>query len=164
MGDLPLRGFQVPGRAQPPTGSTAVDAGQQRAGQLECVVEAPAFGSVVVTHPAKAKVMNRGGATWVSCGSGQPASQRDRDNPLLTSTTGGCQNGGMAQRNADHQQAFERLRQVRAEALEHTMQAQRLARERRDLIRQLIADGFSQADVARELGVTRQAIQKMLAC
>jgi len=70
----------------------------------------------------------------------------------------------MAQSRADHQQAFDRLRQVRAEALEHALLAQRFARERRDLIRQLIADGFSQADVARELGVTRQAIQKMLAC
>ena len=70
----------------------------------------------------------------------------------------------MAQHTTDHQQAFERLRQVRAEAMEHTRQAQRLARERRDLIRQLIEEGLSQADVARELGVTRQAIQKMLAC
>ena len=70
----------------------------------------------------------------------------------------------MTQHTADHQQAFDRLRQVRAEALEHTRQAQRLARERRDMIRQLIDDGFSQADIARELGVTRQAIQKMLAC
>ena len=91
-------------------------------------------------------------------------SRRDCDNPLLTLTTQGCQNDGMAQYSAGHQQAFDRLRQVRAEALEHTLQAQRLARERRDLIRQLIGDGFSQADVARELGVTRQAIQKMLAC
>ena len=64
----------------------------------------------------------------------------------------------------DHQQAFDRLRQVRAEALEHTRKARELAAERRDLIRQLIDDGLSQADVARELGVTRQAIQKMLAC
>jgi DNA invertase Pin-like site-specific DNA recombinase len=70
----------------------------------------------------------------------------------------------MAQDTKDHQQAFDRLRQVRAEALEHTRQAQRLARERRDMIRQLIDDGFSQADIARELGVTRQAIQKMIAC
>jgi DNA-binding NarL/FixJ family response regulator len=70
----------------------------------------------------------------------------------------------MTQRTADHQQEFDRLRQVRAEAIEHTMKAQQLARERRDLIRQLIADGLSQADIARELGVTRQAIQKMLAC
>jgi DNA-directed RNA polymerase specialized sigma24 family protein len=70
----------------------------------------------------------------------------------------------MTQRTTDHQQEFDRLRQVRAEALEHMRQAQRLARERRDMIRQLMDDGFSQADIARELGVTRQAIQKMLAC
>jgi DNA invertase Pin-like site-specific DNA recombinase len=70
----------------------------------------------------------------------------------------------MAQRTTGHQQEFDRLRQVRAEAIEHTRKAQQLARERRDLIRQLIADGLSQADIARELGVTRQAIQKMLAC
>jgi DNA invertase Pin-like site-specific DNA recombinase len=70
----------------------------------------------------------------------------------------------MAQDTTGHQQTFDRLRQVRAEALEHTRQAQRLARERRDMIRQLIDDGFTQADIARELGVTRQAIQKMLAC
>ncbi len=30
--------------------------------------------------------------------------------------------------------------------------------------RQLIGPGMSQAEIARELGVTRQAIQKMLAC
>jgi predicted transcriptional regulator len=35
---------------------------------------------------------------------------------------------------------------------------------RRDLIKELIGDGFSQADIARELGVTRQAIVQMLAC
>ncbi len=70
----------------------------------------------------------------------------------------------MTQDTTGHQEAFDRLRQVRAEALEHTRQAQRLARERRDMIRLLIEAGFSQADIARELGVTRQAIQKMLAC
>jgi hypothetical protein len=70
----------------------------------------------------------------------------------------------MTRQTTDHQEAFDRLRQVRAEALEHTLQAQRLARERRDMIRQLIDDGFSQADIARELGVTRQAVQKMIAC
>jgi DNA-binding XRE family transcriptional regulator len=70
----------------------------------------------------------------------------------------------MTQPTTDHQQAFDRLRQVRAEALEHMRKAQQLARERRDLIRQLIDEGLSQADIARELGVTRQAIQKMLAC
>jgi DNA invertase Pin-like site-specific DNA recombinase len=70
----------------------------------------------------------------------------------------------MTEHIADHQEAFDRLRQVRAEALEHARKARQLAAERRDLIRQLITDGFTQSDVARELGVTRQAIQKMLAC
>ena len=37
------------------------------------------------------------------------------------------------------------------------------ARQRRRLIDALLAEGFSQADLARELGVTRQAIQKMIA-
>ena len=58
--------------------------------------------------------------------------------------------------------AFHQLKQVRAEALEHTRAARELAKERRRLIEGLIEDGYSQADVARELGVTRQAIQKML--
>lgn len=69
----------------------------------------------------------------------------------------------MTEKNASHEATFERLRDVRARALEHARMAQQLAVERRDIIRGLIAEGFSQADVARELGVTRQAIQKMLA-
>jgi DNA invertase Pin-like site-specific DNA recombinase len=64
----------------------------------------------------------------------------------------------------EQQETLDRLRQVRAEALEHARRARELAIERRDLIRTLIADGLSQSDVARELGVTRQAVQKMLAC
>lgn len=56
-----------------------------------------------------------------------------------------------------------RIKQVRAEAIEHTRQARRLAVERRELMQQLIGEGVSQADIARELGVTRQAIQKMMA-
>ena len=79
-------------------------------------------------------------------------------------TTQGCHHSGMAEQTKDHQDTFDRLRQVRAEAIEHTKKARQLAAERRDLIRQLIGDGLSQADIARELGVTRQAIQKMLAC
>jgi transcriptional regulator with XRE-family HTH domain len=62
-----------------------------------------------------------------------------------------------------HQETFDRIREVRAEALRHMRLARSLAAERRDLIRGLIAHGLSQADVARELGVTRQAIQKMVA-
>ena len=56
-----------------------------------------------------------------------------------------------------------KLKEVRAEALEHVRIARALARERRQLIDALLAEGFSQADLARELGVTRQAIQKMVA-
>ncbi|MDX6248456.1 MAG: hypothetical protein QOF10_1816 [Kribbellaceae bacterium] len=63
-----------------------------------------------------------------------------------------------------HHRTFDRIREVRDRAIEHTRLAQELAVERRDLIRGLIDEGLSQADIARELGVTRQAIQKMLAC
>jgi transcriptional regulator with GAF, ATPase, and Fis domain len=62
-----------------------------------------------------------------------------------------------------HEATFRRVREVRAEAIEHVRRAQQLHAERRDLLRGLIDNGFSQADIARELGVTRQAIQKMLA-
>jgi predicted transcriptional regulator len=40
--------------------------------------------------------------------------------------------------------------------------ARQLSAERRKLIEALIAAGHSQAEIARELGVTRQAVQKML--
>ena len=63
---------------------------------------------------------------------------------------------------AEHE-AFRRLKEVRAQALEHFKMARLLHTQRRDLIRDLTADGFSQADIAREMGVSRQAIQKMLA-
>jgi DNA invertase Pin-like site-specific DNA recombinase len=62
-----------------------------------------------------------------------------------------------------HEETFRRIREVRAKAIEHVRKAQELHAERRDLLRGLIDNGFSQADIARELGVTRQAIQKMLA-
>jgi transcriptional regulator with GAF, ATPase, and Fis domain len=62
-----------------------------------------------------------------------------------------------------HTRLLDELKQVRAAAIEHTRVAQELARQRRRLIEALLADGFSQADLARELGVTRQAIQKMVA-
>ena len=61
-----------------------------------------------------------------------------------------------------HDETFQRIKEVRAQAIEHTRIARRLAVERRDLMQTLIKDGVSQADIARELGVTRQAIQKMM--
>jgi DNA-binding NarL/FixJ family response regulator len=62
-----------------------------------------------------------------------------------------------------HQETFKRLKEVRDEALRHHRLAQQFHAERRDILRGLISEGFSQAEIARELGVTRQAIQKMLA-
>jgi DNA-binding NarL/FixJ family response regulator len=63
----------------------------------------------------------------------------------------------------EHAALIGRLKEVRAAAIEHARIAWDLARERRRLIDTLLAEGFSQADLARELGVTRQAIQKMVA-
>ena len=64
---------------------------------------------------------------------------------------------------AEHQEMVARLKDVRAAAIAAARQAVELARERRRIMEALLADGFSQADLARELGVTRQAIQKMIA-
>ena len=65
--------------------------------------------------------------------------------------------------NAAREETFRRIKEVRAQAIEHTQQARKLAAERRDLMQGLIDGGLSQADIARELGVSRQAIQKMMA-
>ena len=61
-----------------------------------------------------------------------------------------------------HEDLLRRIKEVRAEAIEHARLARQLATERRYLIQQLLDDGLSQADIARELGVSRQAIQKMM--
>lgn len=63
---------------------------------------------------------------------------------------------------ADHG-LFRELNEVRAAALDHVRRARELSRQRRALINQLITAGYSQSDIAREMGVTRQAVQKMLA-
>lgn len=63
---------------------------------------------------------------------------------------------------SSHQDAFRRLKEVRADAIKHTIIARQLHAERRELMQSLIKDGLSQADIAREVGVSRQAIQKML--
>jgi hypothetical protein len=69
--------------------------------------------------------------------------------------------GGVTGSDKD-QEIIARIKDVRAQAIEHTRQAHRLARERRDLMQSLLDTGWSQADIARELGVSRQAIQKMI--
>ena len=63
-----------------------------------------------------------------------------------------------------HQATLSRIKEVREQAIHHARLAQQFASERRDLMQSLIDQGVSRADIARELGVTRQAIQKMLAC
>ncbi|MEV8569521.1 helix-turn-helix domain-containing protein [Streptomyces sp. NPDC051322] len=63
-----------------------------------------------------------------------------------------------------HEPTFSRIKEVREQAIHHARLAQQFAAERRALMQGLIDHGLSQADIARELGVTRQAIQKMLAC
>jgi hypothetical protein len=57
---------------------------------------------------------------------------------------------------------IERIKVARAQALEHTRQARHFHEERRALMQQLIDGGWSQAQIARELDVSRQAVQKML--
>ncbi len=64
---------------------------------------------------------------------------------------------------AEHQEMVARLKEVRAAAIEAARRTAELARQRRRIMEALLAEGFSQADLARELGVTRQAIQKMIA-
>jgi DNA-binding NarL/FixJ family response regulator len=61
-----------------------------------------------------------------------------------------------------HEELFTQLKTVRAAAVEHARLARDLSRQRRHLIDRLLSEGFSQSDLARELGVTRQAIQKMV--
>lgn len=58
---------------------------------------------------------------------------------------------------------FQRLNEVRAAALEHARLARNLSRQRRALIDELLDAGYSQSDIAREMGISRQAVQKMLA-
>lgn len=64
---------------------------------------------------------------------------------------------------AGDRKKFDKLNEVRAAALEHARLAHKLSSQRRELITELVAAGYSQADIAREMGVTRQAVQKMLA-
>ncbi|MEU1532022.1 HTH domain-containing protein [Streptomyces fagopyri] len=63
-----------------------------------------------------------------------------------------------------YESTIEQIKEARARAIHHTRLARQFALERRDLMQGLLAQGVSQSDIARELGVTRQAIQKMLAC
>lgn len=54
------------------------------------------------------------------------------------------------------------IKAARAEAVEHFFKAKEASTRRSDLMLTLIKDGVSQSDIARELGVSRQAIKKMI--
>jgi DNA invertase Pin-like site-specific DNA recombinase len=58
---------------------------------------------------------------------------------------------------------FDQIKTAREQAIHHTRLARQFAIERRDLMQSLLDQGVSQSDIARELGVSRQAIQKMMA-
>jgi DNA-binding XRE family transcriptional regulator len=75
-------------------------------------------------------------------------------------TMGGCHAGVMT---TPHSETYDRIKEVRAQAIHHARLAQQFAKERRELMQSLIDQGVTQSDIARELGVSRQAIQKMLA-
>ena len=54
------------------------------------------------------------------------------------------------------------IKEARAQALEHFFKAKEASTRRSDLMLALIAEGVSQSEIARELGVSRQAIKKMI--
>ena len=54
------------------------------------------------------------------------------------------------------------IKDARAEAVQHYLKAKEASIRRSDLMQALVTDGVSQSDIARELGVSRQAIKKMI--
>jgi DNA-binding NarL/FixJ family response regulator len=62
-----------------------------------------------------------------------------------------------------HKSKFQALHDARAAAVDHYFKAIEYSKRRAELITELLAAGYSQSDIARELGVSRQAVQKMLA-
>ena len=62
----------------------------------------------------------------------------------------------------EQEEALVAIKEARAEAVEHYLKAREASTRRSDLMIALIKDGVSQSDIARELGVSRQAIKKMI--
>ena len=63
---------------------------------------------------------------------------------------------------AKQEEALVAIKEARAQAVEHFLKAKEASTRRSDLMLALIKDGVSQSDIARELGVSRQAIKKMI--
>lgn len=57
---------------------------------------------------------------------------------------------------------FQDLIEARVAAVDHYRKAIGYSKKRRDIIVELMGRGYSQSDIARELGVSRQAVQKWL--
>jgi DNA invertase Pin-like site-specific DNA recombinase len=62
----------------------------------------------------------------------------------------------------EQEEALVAIKEARAQAVEHYLKAREASTRRSDLMIALIKDGVSQSDIARELGVSRQAIKKMI--
>ena len=54
------------------------------------------------------------------------------------------------------------IKAARAEAVDHFYKARAASTRRSDLMSALLRDGLRKSDIARELGVSRQAISKMM--
>jgi DNA-binding NarL/FixJ family response regulator len=63
---------------------------------------------------------------------------------------------------AKQEEALVAIKAARAEAIDHYFKAKEASTRRSDLMLALVTDGVSQSDIARELGVSRQAIKKMI--
>jgi DNA-binding NarL/FixJ family response regulator len=63
---------------------------------------------------------------------------------------------------AKQEETLVAIKEARAQAVEHYFKAKEASTRRSDLMLALIKDGVSQSDIARELGVSRQAIKKMI--
>jgi DNA invertase Pin-like site-specific DNA recombinase len=63
---------------------------------------------------------------------------------------------------AKQEESLGAIKEARAQAVEHYLKAKEASPRRSDLMLALIKDGVSQSDIARELGVSRQAIKKMI--
>jgi DNA-binding NarL/FixJ family response regulator len=63
---------------------------------------------------------------------------------------------------AKQEETLVAIKGARAQAVEHYLIAKEASTRRSDLMLALIKDGVSQSDIARELGVSRQAIKKMI--
>ncbi len=63
---------------------------------------------------------------------------------------------------AKQEEGLVAIKAARAEAVAYYVKAKEASTRRSELMLALIKDGVSQSDIARELGVSRQAIKKMI--